>query len=126
MKVSRRLQGMGAHHAPGAGDVFQGLLTHILQMRNRGSAWKLTRRWATQLSCRRPPVHPHALPTASPPSSHISAMSARWGAGGGSRRHVHAAWEKPKCHFHLIINTCQRGLDPSDLGLWGNRTVKSL
>lgn len=45
--------------------------------------------------------------------------------GSGPRQHLHTAWEKPKCHFHLIINMCQRGLDPSDLGLWGHWTVKS-
>lgn len=48
------------------------------------------------------------------------------GFSGGLRQRLRTALEKPKRHFHLIINMCQRGRNPSDLGLRGHWTVKSL
>lgn len=74
--------------------------------------------------------HSHALPMASLSPSTISALFLSRlptrALGRGLRQRVHTAWERPKCHFNLIINMCRRGRDPSNLGLWGHWTVKSL
>lgn len=127
----------GAHPGPGTANILQVFLMYILQMGtprlslNPGLKVDCTAaEWAAETDFR--PLSPWPLPFTGVPSGPAllpAMLLPRLPAGelgSGLRQCLHTAWEKPKCHFHLIINMCQRGLDPSDLGLWGHWTVKSL